>query len=449
MPIYPGSTSNINLYPTTPTELNIALYPPVESGGIALVQYSAATTADGSAAAVAQVLTNTIDVPTTITGSGNVNLTVYAAGFNGGVPLVVPCALTAAWTPVEVANQIRIVLNANGTFAAFFTASRTGAVDLVTFNTPNFNDPTAYFTVTPTTATGINASTSTITTAGALAGCSAQMPGSMIVTGIGAETYTYRGQYAGSGGTFPYYNLVGQASDPLTSSIANGIPSGDIFWYITNGAGDQLNTETSDPSPAFPNLASWVGSTVTASNITAGNQVFVGVSYDNTATIDTAIFVGGGALTLVPGTEITNGGITTAWYRGTAAGGETGVQFITDSAVRISIQAMEFSGVSSGVAEDVSTNSGNGEETVFNTVTPTSANNLIVGIAAYANATDAYVGGPEVPFTRLGTGTGGASVFQESMYAIQSAATAQNNFMSIQFPDSYDYATSAIALGAA
>lgn len=48
MPIYPGSTTNINLYPTTPTELNIALYPPAESGGIALVQSASGTTDDGS-----------------------------------------------------------------------------------------------------------------------------------------------------------------------------------------------------------------------------------------------------------------------------------------------------------------------------------------------------------------------------------------------------------------
>lgn len=50
MPIYPGSTTNITLYPTTPTELNIALYPaPTPAGGIALVQSASGTTADGSA----------------------------------------------------------------------------------------------------------------------------------------------------------------------------------------------------------------------------------------------------------------------------------------------------------------------------------------------------------------------------------------------------------------
>lgn len=445
MPIYPGSTSNITLYPSTPTELNIALYPPVESGGIALVQYSAATTADGSAAGVSQVLTNTIDVPTTITGSGNVNLTVYAAGFNGGVPLVVPCALTSGDDLDTVISAMSSALNGNGTFTAFFSSTTFAHTSVkVEWLTPNFNDPTAYFTVTPTTATGINASTSTITTNGALAGCSAQMPGSMIVTGIGAGEYLYGGQYDGKS----YYYPTGQPNDSSMGCIRWDAAEWQIREWIVDEA-ITINTSSSDTS--FPSDASWTGSTVIASNITAGNQVLVGVSYDSSAMIDTATFVGGGAgvLDQVPDTFITNAGIATAWYRGTAAGGETGVQFITDSAVRISIQAMEFSGVSSGAAEDVSTNSGSTDNMVFNEVTPTSATNVILGIAAYVGATQDYLSGPQSPFTRQGTGTGGASVFQEVVLAIQSAATPQSSNMAVQPNTKNDFATSAIALGAA
>lgn len=408
--------------------------PPVDAGGIVLVQYSSATTADGSAAAVAQVLTNTIDVPTTITGSGNINVAIRANGFNGNAELVVPVTVNSGDTGSDVIRfRINETLSLNATVATFFIIDRSGADSILEFQNVAFNDPTAYFTVTPTTATGINASTSTITTDGALAGCTAQMPGSMIVTGIGAGVYTYTSQQDGKS----YWNQSGIA--PYVSSIV-WYPD-DGLWIIYDSEGGVVNTSASDTP--LPSDASWTGSTVTASNITAGNQVLVGVSFDSAAGIDTATFVGGsaGALTLVPDSQVTNAGIRTAWYRGTAAGGETGVQFITDSAVRISIQAMEFSGLANAAATDTDTNSGTSATA---SLAGLSGDGLAVVIFAAANATNPFNEGTlTAGWTSLGV-TGGNGVWQMSAYRIDGA-----NAVSVGLTGSLDWASAGAVFAAA
>lgn len=387
--------------------------PPVEAGGIALVQYSAATTADGASGAC--ILASA--------GTSVANGAYLCTGATDGKPHYSisggdPFRIDIYWSTGESKWYIR------GTGDPLYESADDVAFPwLATF------------------IVGGSTGESPAPTATQSAGLTAQMPGSMIVTGIGAGTYTYRGQAFGTS----YFVLAGQPDSGYMGAYSISDDSG---WAIYNGSAVSINNADTAP---FPSDVSWTGSTVIASNITAGNQVLVGVSYDSSAMIDTATFVGGGAgvLDQVPDTFITNAGIATAWYRGTAAGGETGVQFITDSAVRISIQAMEFSGVSSGAAEDVSTNSGSTDNMVFNEVTPTSATNVILGIAAYARATQDYLSGPQSPFTRQGTGTGGASVFQEVVLAIQSAATPQSSNMAVQLNTENDFATSAIALGAA
>ena len=247
---------------------------------------------------------------------------------------------------------------------------------------------------------------SAATTADGSVGLTAQMPGSMIVTGIGAGAYTYSGQDQG----YAYYNSTG--NNPAVSAISS---AGDGFWTIYDAGGIGINN-TADAA-LFPNLTPWTGSTVTASNITAGNQVLVGVSYATSA-MDSATFVGGGALTLVPDSQVTNAGIRTAWYRGTAVGGEMGVQFITDSAVRLSIQAMEFSGVSSGAAFGTNTNSGTSASPTTGELDNTGhANSLIVGVIADTESDPANM----TALTGLGV-TGGGAIYQTTGYIITTVA---------------------------
>jgi len=105
MPIYPGSTTNINLYPTTPTELNIALYPPAESGGIALVQSASGTTDDGSlglpvpfgAAVVSGAGTSAADGTYTFVGYENAHPIFCKTGTN-------PLVSAISWNGIDSWN---------------------------------------------------------------------------------------------------------------------------------------------------------------------------------------------------------------------------------------------------------------------------------------------------------------------------------------------------------
>ena len=186
--------------------------------------------------------------------------------------------------------------------------------------------------------------------------------------------------------------------------------------------------------------------------VTAGNSVIALVSYAIDATPGPIALVGGGAGALSEDVaQFAPGDIFTAsvWYIHNATGGETGVFGDFGEPVRTSMQIIEVSGLADAAAESTNTNSGNGDNVSFNTVTPVSAANLIVGIGAYARADENYSSGPSVPFTRLGTGAGGASVWQEVVYAIQSVATPQSGNMSIQTVNENDYATANAAFGGA
>jgi len=419
----------------------------IPSGGIVLVQYSAATTADGSAAAVAQVLTNTIDVPTTITGSGSINVAIRANGFNGNAELVVPVTVNSGDTGSDVVRfRINETLALNATFSAFFNAGRSANNCLLNFNDVAFNDPTAYFTVAPTTATGINASTSTITTDGALAGCSAQMPGSMIVTGIGAGEYFFVGYSDNDLNTSPCYN-----KDPNNTGgfgVANSLwkdAAGDGYWVIENDTGTgALNTST-DTSDS-PSQATFVGSTVTASNITAGNSVIDLISWDDSAVSGlnpVPTFVGGGAgvLDLVIDPQYTGFGNVAIYKKNNVAGGETGVTYATVEAVRASMQGVEFSGLANAAATDTDTNSGTSATA---SLAGLSGDGLAVVIFAAANATNPFNEGTlTAGWTSLGV-TGGNGVWQMSAYRIDGA-----NAVSVGLTGSLDWASAGAVFAAA
>lgn len=191
--------------------------------------------------------------------------------------------------------------------------------------------------------------------------------------------------------------------------------------------------------------------------VTAGNSVIALISYDN-AEDPTGVLafhlVGGGAVDINSQVVASNGTALATQiglaYGGQVVGGETGAIYSTTLAVRASMTILEFSGLANAAAQNTSARSDAGQDYLrFNEVTPNSPANLIIGIGAYANATSDYLSGPQSPFTRIGTGVGGASVWQEVVYAIQESDTPQSENMWIYLNSSHDTATAAAAFGGA
>lgn len=190
--------------------------------------------------------------------------------------------------------------------------------------------------------------------------------------------------------------------------------------------------------------------------VTAGNSVLSFISFDYTSEDGFAVvpaLVGGGGAELDIQVDVAAPGNVAKAYilsKGNVAGDETGVQFFTVVAVRASMTILEFSGLANAAAQNTSARSDAGQDYLrFNEVIPNSPANLIIGIGAYANATSDYLSGPQSPFTRIGTGVGGASVWQEVVYAIQESDTPQSENMWIYLNSSHDTATAAAAFGGA
>lgn len=190
--------------------------------------------------------------------------------------------------------------------------------------------------------------------------------------------------------------------------------------------------------------------------VTAGNSVITLISFDTSTGAeivdDEVKFAGGAGIDFVIASSVTDVLDAQQWKKTNASGGQTGCLYTLTEAVRASMTILEFSGLANAAAEDTSTNSGSSAVLSFGEISPTSANNLIVGIGAYSNATQEYFVGPDAPFTRVGTGVGGASVWQEVEYAIQAAATPQESLMLIYLSDGgdpRDFATAATAFGGA
>lgn len=80
----------------------------------------------------------------------------------------------------------------------------------------------------------------------------------MVVTGIGAGVYTWRGQNSDKS----WYQLLNvDDSNTISSIIFDSVDAPDI-WAIFDGVGLVVNTSANDVT--FPSQASWTGSTVTA-----------------------------------------------------------------------------------------------------------------------------------------------------------------------------------------
>ena len=158
---------------------------------------------------------------------------------------------------------------------------------------------------------------------------------------------------------------------------------------------------------------------------TAGNTVIACISFLDTQTVDSIILENNGAMT--EAITSTVAGVTSTIYYITNAAASDGTVTLTTVGVggRTSMHISEWANLANAAPEDTSTGTDVGGSTaevyiVPATQDPTSANNLVIGIGGYVNATDDYSSGPTNSFTRL-TATGGASVFQECGYLIRTA----------------------------
>lgn len=239
---------------------------------------------------VAQILSNTIDVPTTITVGGTVRATVSASGFNGDVPLLVDFTVPMGTNGAHVANDYaRPALTGDATFDTFFAADADGNSLIATFLTPGPNDPTASLTIEPLTAVGLVTSNSTITTPGQ----GDRRPTLVNTTSmfyLGQE-YTWRGIDSTTGSDpQAYYVLDGQDDHGASGAFTIGLDNDGVnIWRVYGPDAGTPLTSSTDFAP-FPNLATWPDAPVTASPTGSG---FI----SNTATTGLAgelpLFAGG------------------------------------------------------------------------------------------------------------------------------------------------------------
>lgn len=258
---------------------------------------------------------------------------------------------------------------------------------------------------------------------------------SMIVTGIGAGTYTWRGLYDSP--PRPFYNLAGQPTSSPDLDADYLIAFDGSHWYITGSDGSGINTATSSDE-SFPNLASWTGSTVNVAPagrdaILAGNAVVAAISFDNGSgdglSVDPVLIPSG---TLTRDVFAENGVQVDIWERLNVAGGETGITFSTNDHVRASMQVLEVSGLANAAVEDTQSGLGAGTTAALDApIVPDSAKNFLtfsVSADVDISSGTAPVGWTEA--TPPG-GIGGSPVFQRTFTLIQSAATSQNPTMTI------------------
>lgn len=166
--------------------------------------------------------------------------------------------------------------------------------------------------------------------------------------------------------------------------------------------------------------------------LTAGSQLFAFISWDTESVLVNAHLVDGGATPLSSvvvseaGTSLFDAAIYSTIENDPVTGGETGITVTFSASFRADLQVIEVAGLADAAAEDtasIADNSGLGGQAglpAFSNTTPTA---LAVAIGAWN--TNAYISGPNAGWTRIGTGTGGASVWQEAAYKIVAAAGEQ------------------------
>lgn len=194
-------------------------------------------------------------------------------------------------------------------------------------------------------------------------------------------------------------------------------------------------TITPTPTPSGPQLVQQktgtiVGDTLTITMdapFTAGNTLFVCVSYAGTSSISSMATAPG----VQSGGNQDNTDVRSAigndiwFFAGTGDGTETGVTIVQVSALtRMSVWVGEFSGITPGIGhEDATSADATASSSVAFTrqINPVSANNLI--LASFGMVANDYSSGPTDGFTRA-TAVGGGVVYQEVAYKFQTSADA-------------------------
>lgn len=155
--------------------------------------------------------------------------------------------------------------------------------------------------------------------------------------------------------------------------------------------------------------------------VTPGNLVVMCVSYVNTFAVTSVDSNSDTALqqSLANGT----GSASEIWSVMAVSAG-TDVHVNTADTTDLVINMSEWRGISSATAEAVNNNIGNGATVTTLSVTPVSAQNLIVASGVWD--LDVYLSGPTNGFSALLKVGVNSDVFQESAYLLQSSATSKS-----------------------
>lgn len=142
------------------------------------------------------------------------------------------------------------------------------------------------------------------------------------------------------------------------------------------------------------------------SAFTAGNSCIVMFTCIDTngPTVSVAM-VGGGAAALTRAETTTNTGILSEiWYVHNLAGGETAVRVTVTGSGRMTGNATEWTGLKNAAPEAHNQATGSSSSPATPSVSPTSANNLIIALGGWAVASG-FSSGPLNGFTELTNGT--------------------------------------------
>ena len=218
----------------------------------------------------------------------------------------------------------------------------------------------------------------------------------------------------------------------MMQALSGGFDAGGTPITIVQGYPTPISGTTGDGS---------AGLTVNFDTpLTAGDICIAFTSLDDTSDsggAPTPTFIDGSGNTFDSMAATGNTGTTAVRISdSTASGGEAGVTMnYGGPAVRMSCQILVVRNLQDAAATDTATNSGNDSDPVLSGLTSTG---LAVGIMAYAAASDQYANGPDSPYIRVGTGAGGASVFQEVMFYI--GTTSANLTISLNTGEDYAFA---------
>lgn len=158
-------------------------------------------------------------------------------------------------------------------------------------------------------------------------------------------------------------------------------------------------------------------------NPAPGNRIIICASYPDSATLDSnPVYDGNDSQANSP---YSDAGRSSALFSALATT-EPSVIAMLDGSTRLSMQNAEFSGLAADPMEAAVGDAVSGATVTWPTITPISANNLLVITVAYGP--DRTVVTPPAGWTELDSiapSIGGDDIFQRSYYLIQSAATPQ------------------------